>query len=134
MNRSRTVIATAILLLVLLVAPFGFAEDDEDIIDATEWTDEIIEIEVTSSGFRFTPREIRVALGSTVQITYVNGGGRHDWVLDEFDAATAVIGARQSETIEFVADEAGEFEFYCSVGGHRAAGMYGAFIVVDMDA
>lgn len=125
---------TAVLLLVLLVAPFGFAEDDEGVIDATEWTDEIIEIEVVSSGFRYTPAEIRVALGSTVRITYVNGGGRHDWVLDEFEAATAVIAARQSETIEFVADEAGEFEFYCSVPGHRAAGMYGAFIVVDMDA
>ncbi len=124
----------AVLVLVLLVAPFGFAEEDEGVIDATEWTDEIIEIEVTNAGLRFMPAEIRVALGSTVRITYVNGGGRHDWVLDEFDAATAVISARQSDTIEFVADEAGEFEFYCGVPGHRAAGMYGAFIVVDVDA
>ncbi len=132
MKRSRMRTGIVALLFALLLAPAVLAE--EHVIDATGWTDEIIEIEVTSSGLRFTPSEIRVALGSTVRITYVNGGGRHDWVLDEFEAATAVIGVRQSETVEFIADEAGEFEFYCSVPGHRAAGMYGKFIVVDMDA
>jgi UDP-glucuronate decarboxylase len=29
------------------------------------------------------------------------------------------------------ASEAGEFEFYCSVPGHRQAGMFGSFIVVE---
>ena len=121
--------------IILTLAAFMIAVPtlaaDEHIVDATEWTDEVKEIEVRSVGLRYTPSEIRVRLGDTVRITYVNGGGRHDWVLEEFDVATAVISARQSETVEFVADQAGEFEFYCSVRGHRAAGMYGKFIVVE---
>ncbi|MFN2312139.1 MAG: plastocyanin/azurin family copper-binding protein, partial [Spirochaetia bacterium] len=36
-----------------------------------------------------------------------------------------------SQTVEFVADRAGSFEFYCSVPGHRQAGMYGTFVVVE---
>ena len=112
----------------LLVGPALFADE---IIDATEWTDEVKEIEVRSSGLDYSPREIRVNRGDTVRITYVNTRGVHDWVLDEFDAATSRISAGQSETVEFVADRAGEFEFYCSVPGHRARGMYGRFIVVE---
>lgn len=124
-----------ILLLVIVVAlavaivPSVFS--NENVVDATDWDDEVIEIEVRSAGLRYLPAEIRVNVGATVRITYVNGGGRHDWVLDEFDAATAIIGARQSETVEFVADKAGEFEFYCSVPGHRQGGMFGQFIVVE---
>src|SRR3990167_9256749 len=35
----------------------------------------------------------------------------------------------QSASVEFTADKAGGFEYYCSVGTHRAMGMVGAFIV-----
>jgi len=31
--------------------------------------------------------------------------------------------------VTFVADKAGEYEFYCSVGQHRANGMVGKLIV-----
>jgi plastocyanin len=116
------------LAAVLLVAPGLFADE---VIDATGWTDDVKEIEVSSVGLRYTPVEIRVNRGDTVRITYVNTRGVHDWVLDEFDVATARISAGQSETVEFVADQAGEFEFYCSVPGHRAGGMFGRFIVVE---
>jgi plastocyanin len=116
------------LVAGILVAPALFADE---VIDATGWDDEVKEIEVRSEGLVFTPSEIRVNRGDTVRITYVNTRGTHDWTLDEFDVATARIPAGQSETVEFVADQAGEFEFYCSVPGHRAAGMYGRFVVVD---
>lgn len=101
--------------------------------DSVDLTGEsgVKEVEVRSRGLNFMPTEIRVNVGDTVRVTFVNGGGRHDWVLDEFDAATNVISAGQSETIEFVADEAGTFEFYCSVPGHRQAGMVGSFVVVN---
>jgi plastocyanin len=90
------------------------------------------EIEITNRGLVFSVSEMRVNVGDTVRVTFTNGGGRHDWVLDEFDGAqTDVIRAGQSQTVEFVADKAGTFEFYCSVPGHRQAGMYGTFVVVE---
>ncbi len=124
----KTRIIWMALVAGLLIGPSLFADE---IVDATGWTDEVKEIEVRSEGLTFIPAEIRVNRGDTVRITYVNTRGTHDWTLDEFDAATSRISAGESETIEFVADEAGEFEFYCSVPGHRARGMYGRFIVVE---
>lgn len=74
--------------------------------------------------------DIVVQQGDTVEVTLCVTGGTHDWVVDEFDAATEVISAGgDCSTVEFVADQAGEFEYYCSVGNHRAEGMVGRFIV-----
>jgi plastocyanin len=74
--------------------------------------------------------DIVVQQGNTVELTLCVTGGTHDWVVDEFDAATEVISAGgDCSTVEFVADQAGEFEYYCSVGNHRAEGMVGRFIV-----
>lgn len=74
--------------------------------------------------------DIVVQQGDTVEVTLCVTGGTHDWVVDEFDAATEVISAGgDCSTVEFVADQAGAFEYYCSVGNHRAEGMVGRFIV-----
>ena len=86
---------------------------------------------VAASSFRFDPAEIRVKKGDTVRIVLKNSGGMHDWKLDEFKAATKVLQAGQSETIEFVASKAGTFEYYCSVGTHRQMGMVGKLIVSE---
>ncbi|NLN70916.1 MAG: multicopper oxidase domain-containing protein [Chloroflexi bacterium] len=70
-------------------------------------------------------------LGDTVAITLVNDDGRfHDFVIDEFNAATSVFGeAGEEETIQFTVDQADTFFYYCSVTGHRKAGMEGQMIV-----
>ncbi len=75
--------------------------------------------------------DLTARVGDTVAITLVNDDGRfHDIVIDEFNAATPVIGERgQEETIQFTADQAGTFYYYCSVSGHRQAGMEGQLIV-----
>lgn len=90
---------------------------------------EVKEIALESNGLNFTPAEIRVKLGDKVKLTYKNNRGKHDWTLDEFNAKTKLIEAGQSDTIEFTADKKGSFEYYCSVQGHRQAGMKGTFIV-----
>ena len=120
-----------VLIVVLLALVFAAPVVSQNVVDLTGESGSVREIEVNSSGLRFTPNEIHVNLGDTVRITYRNGGGRHDWVIDEFDAATPVIAAGQSSTVEFVADQAGTFEFYCSIPGHRASGMVGNLVVVE---
>lgn len=116
----------SLLLAMAFVIPLS-----AETIDATGGSG-VKEIEITNRGLAFDIAEIRVNVGDTVRVTYTNGGGRHDWVLDEFEGAqTDVIRAGESQTVEFVADQAGSFEFYCSVPGHRQAGMYGSFVVVE---
>ena len=73
--------------------------------------------------------DIRVKQGDRVRIEFVSTEGFHDWALDEFGAATERVNPGTQTSIEFVADRKGTFEYYCSVGKHRANGMKGKFIV-----
>ncbi|WP_319416951.1 cupredoxin domain-containing protein [Marispirochaeta aestuarii] len=119
------------LLFIALLSAAFLPLAAQEVVDLSGQGPGVKEISVTNEGFDYMPKEIRVKKGDTIRLTYTNGGGFHDWVLDEFDAATRQIPGGRSETIEFVADRSGEFEFYCSVGNHRARGMWGKFIVVE---
>jgi nitrite reductase (NO-forming) len=70
--------------------------------------------------------------GETVQINLVNGeGAEHDLVVDEFAARTDhVVGKGASSTTSFNAGKTGEFLYYCSIPGHRQAGMQGRLQVL----
>lgn len=84
---------------------------------------------VVGSNIAFSVPEIKVKKGDRVKIIFQNTAGTHDWAIDEFDAKTPRIAAGQTATVEFVADKTGTFEYYCSVGTHRALGMKGKLIV-----
>ena len=74
--------------------------------------------------------DIRVKKGDKVRIEFTSTKGFHDWVVDEFNAATERVRDTDGSTfVEFVADKTGTFEYYCSVGEHRANGMKGKLIV-----
>lgn len=89
------------------------------------------EFTVTGSNFSFAPSTLTVKKGDTIKITFKNDNGTHDFRIDEFNVATAKIGTGQEETVTFVADKAGTFEYYCSVGNHRAMGMKGTLTVTE---
>ena len=84
---------------------------------------------VTGSNFKFDTPEIKVKAGDTVKITFKNSQGFHDFVIDEFNVKTRQGNGPSEETVTFVADKAGTYEYYCSVGQHRAMGMKGNLIV-----
>lgn len=87
------------------------------------------EFTVDGKNFSFSPSNITVNNGDTVKITFNNTGGTHNLTIDEFNASTRTIQAGQSDTVTFVADKTGVFEYYCSVGSHRTNGMVGTFTV-----
>lgn len=86
-------------------------------------------IVITGGNYSFTPNEIKVKKGDKVTITFKNSEGMHDFMLDEFNVKTNVIGEGKEETVSFTPDRVGTFEFYCSVGSHRKMGMVGKLIV-----
>lgn len=96
--------------------------DDEALLDA-----KVFDLEGFSFGYDVS--EIRVKKGDTVTVNLSVRDGFHDWVVDEFSAATEKIRAGGLTSVTFVADKAGTYEFYCSVGNHRAQGMVGTLIV-----
>ena len=70
--------------------------------------------------------------GELVQINLINGeGAEHDIFIDQYNARSSlVIGQNASSTFSFLADKPGEFAYFCTVAGHRAAGMEGLVQVV----
>lgn len=84
---------------------------------------------LTGSPFKFDVKEIKIKKGDRVKITFKNAEGFHDWVIDEFNTRTKQLQAGQQETVEFIADKTGQFQYYCSVGTHRQMGMWGTLTV-----
>lgn len=84
---------------------------------------------VDGGNFYFAPGEIKVNKGDKVTIVFKNDGGSHNFVLDEFNVESKLIKTGETDTVEFIADKAGTFEYYCSVGQHRNLGMKGKLIV-----
>lgn len=86
-------------------------------------------IEVEGGSFNFEPNEIRVKAGEPVTIKLNSVDMMHDFVIDELEVRTEIIKGGESTTVTFTPTEKGEYEFYCSVGNHKAQGMVGALIV-----
>src|SRR5262245_27152502 len=74
---------------------------------------------------------LRVAEGAIVQVGLVNADGiEHDVAFPDFKAATDRINRKGASSVTvFRAGQAGEFEYFCSLPGHRAAGMFGKLVV-----
>ena len=106
--------------------------DSEPVIEEpTETSDvgTVKEFTLDSFSYGYSETEIRVKQGDTVTINLTNSGGFHDWVVDEFEAATDKISEGETTSVTFVADQVGTFEYYCSVGSHREQGMVGSLVV-----
>ena len=88
------------------------------------------EIEVVASSFEFAPDEISVSAGEDIAIVLTSTDIVHDFTIDELDAH---VSAEPGETDAggFPAQEPGTYTFYCSVEGHRDAGMEGTLTVED---
>lgn len=91
----------------------------------------IKEVFIDSFSFGYSVPEIRVKKNQRVRIYLTSSDGYHDFVIDELNVASKKINTGEDVEFEFTARTAGEFEFYCSVGNHRAQGMVGKIIVEE---
>lgn len=147
MNKNTTITIVVIIALILvggLIYAMTMSSEDTTAIPNTTTspssdttnspaagtsTGEVKSFTVTSSSFKFSPTEIRVKEGDRVKVTLNNTNGFHDFVVDEFNARTRQINGAGTDTVEFVANKKGTFEYYCSVGNHRQMGMVGKIVV-----
>lgn len=84
---------------------------------------------LSGKNFSFNTSEIRVKKGDMVTINFTSADGFHDVVIDEFSAKTERVRTGGTSSMTFVANKAGTFEYYCSVGQHRMNGMVGKLVV-----
>lgn len=95
---------------------------------STAITSEVKEFTLAGSNFKFSPNEIKVKKGDKVKVT-LKSMGIHDLSISGYNLQTKVLNNGETESIEFTADKTGTFEFWCTVGDHKAMGMTGSLIV-----
>jgi uncharacterized cupredoxin-like copper-binding protein len=105
-------------------------------------------VTLTLNEFQFQPTEITANVGQPIKLVLKNKGTMlHDFVstdamvevMEEHGAMHdmagmqtnmhAAIEAGQESTLEFKATQAGTYTFYCTIAGHKEAGMVGKLIV-----
>ena len=79
---------------------------------------------------QYSVKEIIVNKGDRVRIKITVASGMHDFKIDEFNVY-ADTKINDESVVEFTADKAGEFIYYCTKPGHRQNGHLGTLKVLD---
>lgn len=85
-------------------------------------------IPVSARSFKFTPSKLTIASGQRVTIALKSTDVLHDFVVNGPGVANkkiVTVRGGKSATGKLVLPKAGTYQFYCSIPGHRAAGMRG---------
>lgn len=115
------------------------------------------DITVEMTDFAYSPSSLTVPAGQPVTLTVENIGNiEHDFVVDKIDATTKAVqdsgsdthhahgeeqnydlhisaGAGETSVFQVTVSEPGTYQIFCSVEGHKEAGMVGELIVLAQD-
>lgn len=120
----------AVGLLALLTA----CGSSEETPTAPE-QDVTADYEIVMNDMRFEPAVISGAPGETLEILLRNTDTVvHDFTVDDLDGESTQIELQPRQELSFslnLPDEPGEWEFYCSIPGHRQLGMVGVIQVQE---
>lgn len=88
------------------------------------------EITVRARSFAFSPREITIGAGEDVTIALRSTDVLHDFVVK---SKGHVVSAKRKQTARggLRIDQPGTYRFWCSIPGHRSAGMKGTVVVTS---
>lgn len=87
------------------------------------------EVTIAAEDIKFDKTELKIPANTDVKVTLENKGMlQHDWAVDELNVMIDILDAGEKGSVTVNAD-AGEYEYYCTVPGHKEAGMVGKLIV-----
>lgn len=105
-------------------------------------------IEITAEGMTYAPKEITLQKGQPVKLVFTNKDSvLHDFSVDSIAAKVTAshmdmhdmggkdpdlhvsVDAGKTGELEFTPNQTGKFTFYCTVVGHKEAGMAGTLTV-----
>lgn len=88
-------------------------------------------IDVIASRFQFEPATITVAQGDSVRLRLHSADRTHGFAIKAFRVKALIPKVGEAVTVEFVADQAGTFDFTCSEScGTGHAAMKGRLVVL----
>jgi nitrite reductase (NO-forming) len=75
--------------------------------------------------------DLRAQPGDAIHLVLVNGDGMvHDLAIPDLGVHTPVIMTQDNQAeVTFETNEAGIFSYFCTISGHRQAGMEGRLVV-----
>lgn len=120
--------AVAIAAGVALWWYFTDIAQKQKVEESTKMAD--VEVTVVGMEYMFTPKSITVGKGKVVELTFTNDGTMpHTFTIDGV-VDTGLVGAGSSKTVTFTAPGVeGEYQYYCSVIGHKELGQVGTLKV-----
>ena len=135
-KKAQSTIPVAVLIMVMLVFIIIYIislppKDRERLLNITTeedkgFTGETVRVTVEADEFSFDPDRITVQRGDKLIITFENNGDiSHNFGISEYGVRTDTIEPGEEDTITFIANKRGTFDFFCSVQGHKEAGMEG---------
>ncbi len=87
-------------------------------------------VKVAAKEFAYEPKEIKVKAGQPVRILLENKGViEHDLVIEKLNVKTQLLKPGARAELTFTPKAKGRYLIYCSVPGHKEAGMTGTLVV-----
>lgn len=87
-------------------------------------------VTVVGNNMKFDPTVISTTPGTRLTITFQNRDTvEHNLTIPQLNAKMPNVPGGRSQTVEVVANRAGEFDVICTVPGHRESGMLGKLSV-----
>lgn len=88
-------------------------------------------VTMDAGSFYYKPNQITVKKGTKVKVVLTSRDMMHDFNIDELKVKSGIAKSGETKTVEFTAENAGNFEYYCSVGQHRKNGQVGTLVVTE---
>lgn len=86
------------------------------------------EISMNSGNLFFKPNTLSLKMNQPVKITFKNAGV-HTFTVDKLGVNLSLTGG--SGSITFTPQQAGTFQYYCAIPGHKEGGMIGTLTVTQ---
>lgn len=151
---KKTIIWGAVIIIIIVVALIILNENKKNLVDENvsanpqvnsssgldiKSTDTSVKefsmtsfVDMTSGSPKpqYSLKEIVVNKGDKVRIRITVTSGMHDFKIDEY-GIYADTQLNKESIVEFVADKAGKFTYYCTKPGHRQLGHFGTLKVLE---
>lgn len=103
----------------------------ENVMAAEDTAADVKTIDIEAGSFYYKPNVITVKKGQKVKVVIRSVSMMHDFNIDELNVKSAIVKNGDTGTVEFTPEKVGTFEYYCSVGQHRANGQVGKITVEE---
>jgi uncharacterized cupredoxin-like copper-binding protein len=129
-KRLGLFLSIAMVSLVVLAACGG---DDDGNGNSDNGGNGSSSVDMEMGEMYFDPNEVSADGGSSLTVNLENAGNQlHDFTIDDLDGERVHVevasGEEDSVTLD-IPDDVDEIEFYCTIPGHRDAGMEGVITV-----